>query len=122
VSPATDLNSTTIEIWAQAANANGQLRPGTNVQLSLIPQKVENALVVPAVAILDQPEGGHAVMVAGPDNRAHLHAIQIGIRTNDQVQVTSGLQVGQRVITSGAYGLPDNTKVKVEEPNKATHD
>lgn len=122
VSPATDPNSTTIEIWAQAANADSQLRPGTNAQLSLIAQKVENALVVPAVAILDQPEGGQAVMVAGPDNRAHLHAIQIGIRTNDQVQVTSGLQAGQRVITSGAYGLPDNTQVKVEEPNKATRD
>ena len=119
VSPATDPNSTTIEIWARAANPANHLRPGTTAQLSVTVQKIENAIVVPASAILNQPEGGAAVMLVGPDNRAHLQAVQVGIQNGDEVQITSGLQVGQQVITSGGYGLPDNTQVKIENSDKA---
>jgi HlyD family secretion protein len=119
VSPATDPNSTTIEIWAQAANPGNHLRPGTTAQLSVTAQKVENALVVPSSALLNQPEGGAAVMLVGADNRAHLQPVQVGIQRGDEVQITSGLQVGQQVITSGGYGLPDNTQVKIENSDKA---
>lgn len=119
VSPATDPNSTTIEIWAQAANPGNHLRPGTTAQLSVTAQKVENALLVPASALLNQPEGGAAVMLVGADNRARLQAVQVGIQRGDEVQITSGLQVGQQVITSGGYGLPDNTQVKIENSDKA---
>jgi HlyD family secretion protein len=130
VSPATDSNSTTVEIWAQAKNPANRLRPGTTVQLSVIAQNVDNAIQVPAAAILYQPEGGPAVMIAGADKRAHLQAVQVGIENADQVQVISGLKPGQQVVVSGAYGLPDNTKIKIEsapevekpEAGKATSD
>jgi HlyD family secretion protein len=121
VSPATDLNSTTVEIWAQATNPSNRLRPGTTVQLSMTAQNIDNAILVPAAAILHQPEGGPAVMIAGPDNRAHLQAVQIGIENSDEVQITSGVKFGQQVIISGVYGLPDNTQIKIErspEPDK----
>jgi len=78
--------------------------------------------VVPAPAIISQPEGGgDAVMIAGPDNKAHLQAVHVGIKNGDEVQITEGLKAGQSVITTGAYGLPDNTNIKVEaaaEPEK----
>jgi HlyD family secretion protein len=119
VSPATDPNSTTIEIWARAANPANHLRPGTTAQLSVTVQKIENAIVVPASAILNQPDESRAVMVVGPDNRAHLQAVQVGIQNGDEVQITSGLQAGQQVITSGAYGLPDHTQVQIENSDKA---
>jgi HlyD family secretion protein len=119
VSPATDANSTTIEIWAKAANANNQLRPGTTAQLSVTAQKLDNVLVVPVSAILNQPEGGNGVMVVGSDNRAHLRVVQVGIQNGDQAEVTSGLKAGQQVVTSGNYGLPDNTQVKIDSAVKA---
>lgn len=122
VSPATDANSTTVEIWAQASNHSSHLRPGTTAQLTITAQSIKDALVVPAPAIVSQPEGGgDAVMIAGPDNKAHLQAVQVGIKNGDEVQITEGLKVGQSVITTGAYGLPDNTRIKVEaasEPEK----
>jgi HlyD family secretion protein len=57
------------------------------------------------------------VMVAGPDNRAHLQAVQVGIQNGDQVAITDGLKAGQQVVTSGNYGLPDNTRVKIDTSN-----
>jgi HlyD family secretion protein len=125
VSPATDPNSTTIEIWAQAANPGNHLHPGTTVQLTMTAQNVDNAILVPASAVLNQPEGGQAVMIVGSDSRAHLQPVKIGIENSGQVQVASGLKLNQEVIISGAYGLPDNTRVKIEsslEPDKSETD
>jgi HlyD family secretion protein len=61
VSPATDPNSTTVEIWAQASNAAGTLRPGTTVQLSITAKKIPDALTVPAAAVV-KTDAGPAVM------------------------------------------------------------
>jgi multidrug efflux pump subunit AcrA (membrane-fusion protein) len=118
VSPATDPNSTTIEIWALAANPSNHLHPGTTVQLTVTSQKVNNAILVPASAVLNQPEGGTAVMIVGADSRAHVQPVQVGIENAGQVQIASGLKGNEQVIVNGAYGLPDNTQVKIESPSE----
>lgn len=61
VSPATDPNSTTVEVWAEAPNSGGQLRPGTNVQLSIVARKIPDALTIPAAAVI-KTDSGQAVM------------------------------------------------------------
>src|SRR5882724_785360 len=53
VSPALDPNSTTVEIWVQAANPNQQLRPGMTAQISITAQTVHDAVVVPASSLLN---------------------------------------------------------------------
>ena len=125
VSPALDPNSTTVEVWVQAKNPKGRLRPGTSVQISMLARAVQNSLVIPAAAVLTSPDGSNYVMVAGPDNKAHQKTVKAGIRQGDQVQILEGLAEGERVITSGAYGLPDNTKIRIEaspEPGKTESD
>jgi HlyD family secretion protein len=125
VSPALDPNSTTVEVWVQAKNPKARLRPGTSVQISMLARAVPNSLVVPAAAVLTSPDGSNYVMVAGSDNKAHQKTLKTGIKQGDQVQVVEGLAEGERVITSGAYGLPDNTKIRIEaspEPDKAESD
>jgi HlyD family secretion protein len=119
VSPATDTNSTTIEVWAQAVNAGNLMRPGTTVQLSITAQEIDNAVVVPASTILKQPDGRSAAMVVGSDNRAHVQAVQVGIQNGEDAQIVSGLKAGQQIVTGGAYGLPDNTQIKIENSEKA---
>jgi HlyD family secretion protein len=114
VSPALDPNSTTVEVWVQAKNPKGRLRPGTSAQISMLARAVPNSVVIPAGAVLTAPDGSSYVMVAGSDNRAHQKTVKTGIRQGDQVQILDGLAEGDRVVASGAYGLPDNTKIRVE--------
>jgi HlyD family secretion protein len=117
ISPATDANSTTIEVWAQATNKANQLRPGTTAHLSITAQKIDNTLIVPSPAIVKQPEGeGVGVMVVDANNHAHLQAVQTGIQSGDEIQILSGVKAGEKVVTRGAYGLPDNAQVKIEQP------
>ncbi len=114
VSPAVDPNSTTVEVWVEASNPGNRLRPGSTVRVSAVAQEVANAIVVPASALLTGSEGKMSVMTVTPDSRAHQQPVQVGIRQDGEVQITQGLNAGQQVITAGAYGLPDGTKIKIE--------
>jgi len=118
ISPALDPNSTTVEVWVQAQNPNQALRPGSSVRLSIVAQTIPNALVIPAEGLLTAPDGSASVMVVGSDGKAHQTEVKVGVRQDDQVQITDGLQVGQKVVTVGAYGLPDGAKLKIEQPGE----
>jgi HlyD family secretion protein len=117
VSPALDPNSTTVEIWVQAKNPQGRLKPGTSVQLSMVAQTIPNALMIPAAGLLTGKDGDTSVMQVSADAHAHQKSIKTGIGQGDEVQVTEGLQAGDQIVARGAYGLPDNSKVKAESPN-----
>jgi HlyD family secretion protein len=119
VSPALDPNSTTVEIWVQAANPTQQLRPGMTAQLSITAQTVEDAVVVPASALLNASGDGAQVMVVDSQSVAQSRDVKTGIQNGDEVQIVSGLKPGEQVVSQGAYGLPDKTKVKVEKPSAA---
>jgi HlyD family secretion protein len=119
VSPALDPNSTTVEIWIQAANPAQQLRPGMTAQLSIVAKTVEDAVVVPASALLNTADGSAQVMVIDAQGTAQTREVKTGIQNAEQVQILTGLNTGEQVISQGAYGLPDKTKVKVEKPSAA---
>jgi HlyD family secretion protein len=122
VSPALDPNSTTVEVWLEAKNPKQQLKPGTSVQLALTAKTVKDALVVPAAAVITAPDGSSAVMIAGSDGKAHQKAVKLGIRQDDDVQILEGVTGSDKVVSTGAYGLPDNTKITVEAAPAETKD
>ena len=113
ISPALDPGSTTVEVWVQAPNPKGALKPGTAVHVSINGKTVPDALVVPAASLVTSPAGNKAVMVIGGDSVAHLKEVSIGIQDDGVVQIVSGISAGDRVVTKGAYALDDGTKVKV---------
>ncbi|HET9839460.1 MAG TPA: efflux RND transporter periplasmic adaptor subunit [Candidatus Angelobacter sp.] len=119
VSPALDPNSTTVEVWVQAPNPDQRLRPGATAQVSITAQTVHDAVVVPAAALLNAKEDAAQLMVIDSQSQAQSRDVKVGIKTGEQAQIVSGLKPGEMVVTQGAYGLPDKTKVKVEKPEPA---
>ena len=105
VSPALDPNSTTVEVWVQAANPGERLKPGSNVQVQMVAQAVPHAIVIPAEALLTSSDGTTSVIVLDTDNKPHKKKVKVGIRDAGDVQVTDGLQGGERVVTVGAFAL-----------------
>ena len=118
ISPALDPNSTTVEIWVEAKNPRLRLKPGTSVQLSILARTIPDALVIPASSLLTAEDGSTSVMLAGSDNRAHQKTVKVGVRQGSQVQIVEGVQAGDHVVSSAAYGLPDNTRITVEAQNE----
>jgi RND family efflux transporter MFP subunit len=122
VSPALDAGSTTVEVWIEAPNPEGQLRPGTTVRIEAVAQTLKDVVTVPLSAVMKTPEGATTVMVVQNDE-AHQVPVDTGVREGDRVQIAKGLAGGETVITTGAYALPDKTKVKIAEaaaPSDAT--
>jgi HlyD family secretion protein len=119
VSPALDASSTTVEIWVLAKNPGGKLKPGSSVQVSITARSVPDALSIPAVALLTAQDGTTSVMLAGNDGHAHQKDVKVGIREGDRLQIVEGVSAGDRIVATGAYGLPDNTKITARENSPA---
>ncbi len=113
VSPATDPNSTTLQVWVDIPNPGEQLKPGTSVHGVIIAEEVKAATVVPAAAILPGEEGGTAVLVVDANSTVHRRAVRIGVREGNQVQILNGVTPGEEVVVVGGLGLDDKAKVKV---------
>jgi HlyD family secretion protein len=112
VSPALDTGSTTVEVWVKVPNKDGALKPGTAARVAIASETVKNAIVVPQSAILKDESGKTSVMVVDAGS-AKKREVNTGITDGENVQVVSGLKPGEQVITVGAYGLDDGTKVKI---------
>lgn len=122
ISPALDPGSTTLEVWVLIPNKSGAYRAGTPVHVSLAARTVPNAITVPNEAIIAIKSGSPAVMLIGADSVAHQKAVQTGITDGHDTQVLSGIQAGDLVVTTGAYGMDDDTKVKVTAAGAAEGD
>jgi HlyD family secretion protein len=120
VSPALDPGSTTVEVWVEPKKPDPTLRPGITVHVAMSAKTAKDAIVVPAGSVFKNAEGaGDYVLLAGTDAKAHLRNVQVGIRNADAAQIVSGVKVGDPVITTGGYALPDGTKIKIEKPGAA---
>ena len=116
VSPAVDTGSTTIEVWLEVAKPDPSLRPGMTVQVTATAKTSKDALVIPTSAVFKNADGSEYVLLAGSDHRAHQQTVKSGIRNADSVQISEGLKEGDSVITSGGYGVPNKTQIKIETP------
>jgi HlyD family secretion protein len=113
VSPAVDANTTTVQVWIEAANKDEALKPGTTVPISISLGDVRDAVTVPVSALLFSDEGGDKVMIAGPDSLAHEQKVEVGIRDGDVAQILSGVKPGDQVIVNGGLGLDDKAKIEI---------
>jgi HlyD family secretion protein len=113
VSPATDPNSTTLQIWVQAENPGEHLKPGSSVHAQIVTEMYKAATVVPVAAILPGEEGGTAVLTVSADSRAHRRPVKLGVREGNKVQVLGGVSPGEEVVVVGGMGVDDKAKVKV---------
>ncbi len=113
VSPATDPNTTTIQVWIEVNNPDERLKPGTAVHAAIATEVYKAATVVPVAAILPGEEGGTAILTVSPDSIAHKRAVTLGVREGNQVQILAGASPGEEVVIVGGMGLDDKAKVKI---------
>ncbi|HEX5475167.1 MAG TPA: efflux RND transporter periplasmic adaptor subunit [Vicinamibacterales bacterium] len=89
-----------------------QLAAGTPVQVRIVAETHQQALTVPAAALVREDDET-SVFVVGPDHKAHKRKITVGLADPDAVEVSSGLRPGEHVIVQGQQALPDGASVTV---------
>jgi HlyD family secretion protein len=87
------------------------LKPGYEVQASIETASRDNVLVVPRESVRTVGEGQKEVMAVVGGRVRHL-PVEIGITGSDTVEITGGLQAGDRLITDGSQDLAEGARVK----------
>lgn len=94
------------------ANTNRRLLPGQYASILLKKEEIKDAMVIPSEAIV--PEMGMDKVFCYRSGKAMPVEIKTGIRTAGEVQVLSGLQMGDTIITSGTLQLRMGLPVKLD--------
>jgi len=79
-------------------------RPGMSVQVAVTIASANNVLAIPSAA-LQGTAGAYQTRVLGADGQPQTRSITVGLITSDLVEVRSGLQLGERVITGTVSAL-----------------
>jgi RND family efflux transporter MFP subunit len=103
----------TYPVEVEIDNQDGLLKPGMIARLTLSTEQRENVLLLPQRAVLKQ-NGEQAVFVIKGE-RAELRVIETGLSDNNLVEVRTGLQEGELVVTAGQHYLQDGSQVQISE-------
>ena len=105
-----DTQTGTVRAKARFNNTKLALFPSQFVNVQLNVRTIKDAVVVP-VAALRHGNTGDYVFVLKDDRTVALRQVTKGQATVDKVQIATGLQIGERVITEGADRLRDGSRV-----------
>ncbi|CAN7304216.1 efflux RND transporter periplasmic adaptor subunit [Massilia sp. LjRoot122] len=106
-----DVQTGTVRAKARFANTDNKLFPSQFVNLRLVLNTIEDAVVVPVTALRHGAKGDFVYVLNAQQKTVSQRAVTRGQATVDKVQITSGLKVGEQVITEGADRLRDGAKV-----------
>ncbi len=112
------ISTTTGTVTAKArfanpgANGRQALFPNQFVNVSLLIETLHHVNTVPVSAVRHGAPGDFAFVVQ-PDSTVKLAVVKIGPSDGVNVAVLSGIVAGQTVVSEGADGLDDGSRVKV---------
>jgi membrane fusion protein (multidrug efflux system) len=106
-----DFNTRTLTVRATAPNPDRTLTPGAFVKIWFTLENINNAFLVPSEALIPEM-GGQKLFVIRNDTATSVK-VETGIRTDKEVQITSGLKLSDTVVITGLLQVRDNSPVKV---------
>ncbi|MDP2867434.1 MAG: efflux RND transporter periplasmic adaptor subunit [Methyloversatilis sp.] len=114
---AVDAATATLRMKAEIANdsADGRLAPGQFLVISLRLGTLRDAVVVPAEAVQQGPEGAF-VYVLNEDGGARMRKVEVAQVRDGLAAISKGLAGGETVVTDGHSRLTPGAKVKVKKP------
>ena len=114
VSPQVDPKTGSVMVVV-ALPAKSALRPGLSVRTRIITEEHKDVLAVPREAVVtDENEDSVVAIVEG--DQATRKTVKAGIEENGLVEISAdGVSEGVTVVTAGAFGLPQATRVKVQD-------
>ena len=107
-----DATTGTVKAKARFTNAGNRLFPNQFVNVSMLVNTLQSALVVPVSAVRHGAPGDF-VFLYQPDHTVKLQVVKIGPIVGQQVAILAGVKQGDTVVTAGADGLEDGAKVRL---------
>jgi RND family efflux transporter MFP subunit len=123
IGAALDTMSRSVGIRVSLTSPKRSLRLGESVYGEIVIETRPRAVVIPTEALVpgDEPNT-YKVFVVDAKGTAIQHDVKVGGRTATRVEILEGLNGGEKVVTQGAFGVADSSKVESKAEGKAAKD
>jgi membrane fusion protein (multidrug efflux system) len=117
--PRIDAGTRSVLLRALCPNPDGRLLPGAFANVELALTQTNDAILIPSEAVIPGITDKNVFVIN--DGKATRRIVETGTRTASQVQILSGLKVGDVLITSGLQQMRDGLSVSSNDdsPRKA---
>ena len=110
VAPKTDVQGHSLEVRASLPNTELKLRPGLFVRIDVSLGVKQDAIVIPEQAIW--PLGQEKIVYVVEDGQAFQRTVRIGERKPGAVEILTGLEAGEVIVTAGQMKLFEGASVQ----------
>ncbi|MCS6242611.1 MAG: efflux RND transporter periplasmic adaptor subunit [Opitutus sp.] len=122
INPDLDPTTRSVKLQVTLPNADSRLRPGMFGTVSIVLPVTAPVIIIPATAVLYAPYGDTVFVVEEKKNEAtgetqqvvRQQFVRLGTARGDFVAVTSGLKVGDTVVSAGVFKLRNGSTVSVK--------
>lgn len=112
IDPKVDISTRTIMVRALYPNKNEELKPGRFASVRALLSQIEQAVSIPTEALIPEMEGEKVFIL----NNGMAKAVRVttGLRTESHIQITSGLNFGDTLLTTATLQLRDDLPVQLD--------
>ena len=108
----------TFRIEVPVENFDNRIKQNLDAKIKINIYKKDDAIVIPLRIIREDALGKNFVYVMNEDNKEGVYLtskqfITLGNKSEDKVEVTEGLDLGDIVVLEGAYSVEDSQRVKL---------
>lgn len=111
IEPNIDESTRNLKVRAIIQNHNSKLVPGAYAKVKLVLKDTPNAIMIPTSAVI--PDDKTMNVVIADSSKAKFVPIQIGERTESEVQVLSGIKAGDTVLVTGLLQVKQGMPIKI---------
>ncbi|MDT3700859.1 MAG: efflux RND transporter periplasmic adaptor subunit [Thermincola sp.] len=109
ISPVANAQSRGYPVKIEIANSDHKLKPGMFAELQLVTQNKDNTLVIPKESLVTR--GSDRILYVIKGETVEERTVQTGIESDDKIEITQGLTVGEQYVTEGQQSLYDQAKI-----------
>jgi RND family efflux transporter MFP subunit len=111
ISPVVDPSTGTIKVTIEVHDPSQRLKSGMFGRINIVYDVHTNTLLVPKDAVL--AEDAESAVFVVKDNIAYKRVVKTGYANGARIEILSGIQLGDTIITTGQGSLKDSSKVEM---------
>lgn len=112
VDPKVDVNTRTIVARALYPNLNEELKPGRFASVRALLSQIDNTVAIPTEAVIPEMDGEKVFVIR--KGRAEQVRVTTGLRTESLIQIRSGLEFGDTLLTTAILQLRHGIPVQLD--------
>ena len=113
LAPVLDPETRTAVVYIAVENPDGLLKPGMHARVRVVLDRHEQATAVPLASVVETPEGSTVFVLTDDGGRVSQVSVRLGLADRAMVEVLSGVDPADRVVTLGSHLVRDGQVVEV---------